>query len=135
MEEQGIDHAEDGDIGADSESEDEDGNEGEAGIFAQRAGGVAEVAEEIVDKMDAADVAALLFAEFKAVDVAEGGAAGVIGREAESEVVLRFAFEMVAEFFVEFLLDLVAIEERTKAMRDGVEPVHWALAHFRPPRA
>ncbi len=49
-EDDGVDDAEDGRVGADAEGESEDGDESEAGIFAEGAEGVAEILGEIVEE-------------------------------------------------------------------------------------
>ncbi len=46
VQDEAADHGEDGGVGADAESESEDGDEGEGGFAEEKAGGVAEIAEE-----------------------------------------------------------------------------------------
>ena len=56
-----VDNREDRSVGAYSESEGEDGDGGEAGIFAEHAGAVAQILEERIEPGAGADFAYLFF--------------------------------------------------------------------------
>src|ERR1700751_657348 len=78
---EGVDDAEDGDVGADAEREDEDGDEAEAAVAAQSAEGVANVLQEDVERGEAARCALLLARLFDAAEADEGQTAGLPGRK------------------------------------------------------
>jgi hypothetical protein len=61
MQEQPIDHAKDGSVGADAEGERESGDGSEAGRLAQHAEAKAQILEQSFEQGQAASVAALLF--------------------------------------------------------------------------
>ena len=77
--EDAVDEGEDGGGGSDAEGEGEDDGEGEAGRFAQAAGGVAEVLDCVVEPDQGALVAVKLAGVFHSSIGAAGGEAGLIG--------------------------------------------------------
>ena len=87
--EQGVDDAEDGDVGADAEGQDEDGNEGESAVAAQGAEGVAEILEKNVEFHESSGFALLEFCGVDGAETDERLAACFIGSEAALKVLLN----------------------------------------------
>ena len=77
-----VDHAEDGAISADAESQRQHDDDGERGIGAQHAAGVAQVSQEILDIAGVAHVAALLLNLCKTAQLAHSRATRFSGRHA-----------------------------------------------------
>ena len=75
-----IDDAEDGDVGADAESQDQDGDNGEAGVAAQGAESVFEVLEQNIECHQSPRLALLFSCLFHAADADECLAASFFGR-------------------------------------------------------
>ncbi len=98
----GVDDAEDGGVCADAERESEDGDEGEAGIFAERAKGVAEILGEVVEyRGDTALVARGLLDQGDVAEFAVSAFGGLLRRGAAVLEIGGGHLEMGLEFGVE----------------------------------
>jgi len=86
---------------------------------------VTEIAQEIFDDIDAARVATLLLAEFKAFEIAASGTTRLIRGKAGLTILGFFAFEVIAQFVVEITFDGVATEQRSKPKWNEVQPAVW----------
>jgi hypothetical protein len=75
-----VNHAEDGCIGTNAESQREDGDESECGTSPKQAEAKTQVLQKILNVADAARVAAILFGLVEAPEFAAGFAAGFIER-------------------------------------------------------
>jgi hypothetical protein len=114
-EDDSVDEGEDGGVGADTESESEDGNGGVYGRIAKRAQGVTDVLEKGFEEGDAASVATLFFGAFEAAEFAARAAEGFVAGDAVAVEIVSVGFQMEAEFGVHVVL-------RAGAMEIGVEP-------------
>ena len=96
--EQRVDDAEDGDVGADAQGEDEDRNDGEAGVADQSAEGVLQVLEKNVECHESSRLAVLVFRLFHAAEAHERKATRFGGRKAAGNVIVDGHFKMSCEF-------------------------------------
>ena len=96
-EDYGVDDREDGGVGADAEGQSEDGDKREAGIFAEGAGGKAEVLGEIVEPGPRPLVAGDGLDQRDVAEFAACGVSGLLRGGAAIDVVLRGHFEMGVE--------------------------------------
>ena len=115
----GIDHAENGDVRADSEGQHEDDDAGEGTVAAQGAEGEAQVLAQQVERRQAAGFAMLLHGAGDTAEADERRAARLFGRHAEAKIVLDGGVEVGGDLGVE-----VAIERR--AAKDGEDAVPGA---------
>jgi len=106
-----VQHAEDGGVGADAESERENSNGGEARGLAEHAESEAEILHKSFEKLRAAGVAAVLFLLFEPAGFESSAVNSFFAREAALDQFLDLTLEMEAELVVEFGLDFAAIEE------------------------
>ncbi len=104
----GIDEAKDGGVGADAESEGEDGDGGKSRRVAQGTEGVAEVLQEFVDPDGSPDGARVFFHARDVAEFAEGGVASVLGRHAAGDVRGSLAAEEILNFAAEIFEDVFA---------------------------
>ena len=83
---QRVHHAEDGDVGADAEGENENGDEGEAAVAAEGAEGVLQILQKNVEFHKSSRFAVLVFRLFHAAEADERLAAGFVGSQAALDV-------------------------------------------------
>lgn len=124
--EEGVDDAEDDDVGADAESEDEDGDGGEGAIFAKSAEGVTQILEESFDQGETARVAMIFLGLLRAAELGEGEATGFGGRHAGFEIVFDGEVEVRGNFLSEIVVELIPVAESGEAMEEA--KVHGLLA-------
>ena len=87
--EESVDDAEDDDVCADAEGEDEDGDSGEGAILAEGAEGVAQILRESFDHGEAPGVTMNFFGLLRAAELREGAAAGFLRGHAGLEIFLK----------------------------------------------
>ena len=104
-----VDDAEDRAIGADAERQRQHHHYCEAGILAQHAPRVAQVAPEIFDDIGASHIAAFLLNLGHATQLACGRAARFGGWHAGGQVLLRLLFQMETKFLCEIFLNVAAV--------------------------
>src|SRR5580704_3473086 len=90
-----VDDGEDGGVGADAEGEGEYDDGGEERGFADAAEGEAEILDEVVEPGDGPDLARVFHHAGDVAEFAHSGVAGLLGRHAASDVVLRFDFDVI----------------------------------------
>src|SRR5271169_2041771 len=85
-EQEGVDDAENDDVGANAKGEDEDGDEGEGTIFAEDTEGVAKILEKHLDRGNTAGLAMIFFGLLHTAEMGEGLAARFGMRHAGLEI-------------------------------------------------
>ena len=80
LQQHAVNHAEDRGIGANAESQREDGDESECGASPKQADAKTQVLQKILNVADAARVSAILFGLLEAPEFAASFSAGFIGR-------------------------------------------------------
>ena len=126
----GVHDGENGSVGADSESERDNGDQREGGISRQRSCGVAQILHRVLQPVDAAHVPTLLFALLEATKIPARGAGRFFPAHPASKVFFDLSLKEVLQLFAEFPLNAVALEERAQPQENGVEPMfeaHGAL--------
>ncbi len=81
-----VHHAEDGNVGADAESENQNGDDGKARIAAQRAEGVLQVLQQNVECHESSRFAMFLSCLFDTADADQRQAAGFFGRQSALKI-------------------------------------------------
>ena len=84
-------------VGADAESQRQQSHGGEGGVFQQRAPGVADVPQKLLDELGSSHVATLLFALLEAVHGAQGGATRLFGGGAPGDLFLGSPLDVVTD--------------------------------------
>src|SRR5262249_2245414 len=112
-----VNEAEDRRVGPNPEREREHGHRREARTLAQSPQSVAEILHHVFNPPHASRIAALLLSLFNASESAQRGVSRLFRRHAFGDVFFDLPIEVIAEFFVEFLLDLAAAEDRSQAQR------------------
>lgn len=115
-EEDGVDDAEDGDIGADAEGENDDGDGYEGAVAAEGAEGVAQVLGEFVEEWESARVAMLLLGLLGSAEADERVAAGFFGRHAALDIFFDCELKVSGYFGVEVGVELLAVKKRAQAL-------------------
>ena len=110
-EENGVDEAEDGGVGADADGQREDGESGKGGAATQLAEGVAEILGEGFECGPGAMVADGLLDLLDAAAVTQGGAAGFFGGHAGGDAFVGEEAGVGADFGIEAMLDLLLVEQ------------------------
>jgi hypothetical protein len=110
-EEDGIDDREDGGVGADAESESEDGDNCKGRRFFQEAEGETGVVKEGFYDGEGLLFADALFGLFEAAEFEEGLAAGFLGPEALTEMVVDVELQVVRKFGVEVAVAFKNVEQ------------------------
>ena len=123
-EEEGVDDAENGDVGSNAESEDEDGDNGEDAIAIEGADGVAEILEENIERGKAAGLTLPLAGLLDAAEADEGAAAGFLRRHALVDVFFYGEVDVGLEFGVEVGVALLLMKEGQDAVEGFAEGSH-----------
>jgi hypothetical protein len=87
--EHGVDDRKDGSVGADADSQGEDGDGGKAGGFSEHADAVAKVLSEVLNPSHVACIATFFFAFFNSADFKESLPTRLFDGEAFADVLLR----------------------------------------------
>src|SRR5690606_3742618 len=111
LEQNAVDDREDRGVRADAERQQRENADGEPDVAPERAKRLARVAHEVIEQRDAPCVAALVLAPLDAAERAQRGATRLVRRHAGSDVLLRLPLDVVAQLFVELLLDLAAPQD------------------------
>ena len=112
FEQEPVDDAEDGGVGADPESEDEDRDERERGLPPKLAQRVSDVEQEALDGRPLPDFAAALFERRDVAEFAAGGGDRVFSRQAALHERVDLLVEMLADLVGEVAIDLAARNSR-----------------------
>src|ERR1035438_2572478 len=130
-----VDDAEDGAIRADGERQREHNHHGEAGVLAQRAQRVSQVAPKVFDVIGASHIAAFLLNLRHAAQLAERGAARFGGRHARGEILFHLLFKMEAQFLVEIFFHALPARQGAQPHPDDIPPPqHGVIPHGVTPR-
>ena len=105
----GIDHAEDCNIGADAEGEDQNRHHGEGAIAAQGAQSKAQVLSDGGDPQRAPAFPAIFFDLVQAAEGESRGASGLLFRHAGAHIFGHLLLEVKTQFFVQVLFQLLAV--------------------------
>src|ERR1700741_5331338 len=111
MQQKGVHHTENGGVGANAESEREDGDDGEAGTLAQGARGVAQILEQRLDEGKRTPLAIELLGGLEATELHERLAAGFLRSHAGAQIVIHVHLEMAFHFGGELKVVLIAAEQ------------------------
>ena len=103
--------AEDGDVGADPEPQDEDGHGRESWTPAQRAQAIPQVLHEVFDASCSPHVPALLFDLLDATERTQRGVPSLLPCHSRLDVVLDLLFEMEAQLFAHLVFQLRLAEQ------------------------
>src|SRR6185312_891902 len=115
---------------ANSQRQREESDERETGRLAQSSRSVADIVKQSFYNLYPTHLAALLFPLFDIFDGLERGVARILGSHACSGVLVDLPFQVIAQFFVEFLLHLPAREQRPKPEAKHADPTHgFVLDH------
>jgi hypothetical protein len=124
-EQDGIDDGEDGGVSANAESESQDGDGGEAGIFAERAEGETKILSSDLEKRESAAGAVGFLGGFDAAKFQEGLAAGFGGRQAGAEVVVDMELEVGFDFIGEVAVVCGWVERAAELQKPFVKQIHF----------
>ena len=122
---------EDGGVGADAESQGEDGDGREGGGFFEEAKGETSVLEKGFDERKRLLIAHAFFDLFQAAQFEECLAAGFFGEEACAEVVVDVKLEVAESSVSSSLVELVFCGEDAKAEECGAEIHGWTSFELR----
>ena len=118
-EDEGVEEREKRSVGANAERKGEDGDGGEAGMFAEYTEGEGDVLRSGFEEAGAAGFAGLLFDGFEGAEIEIGAAAGFIRGDAAGDVVGDLFFEMETQFGVELLFGSFFVDEASKPVHDA----------------
>src|SRR6185437_6985035 len=104
------------------EAQSEDKNDGEATVLAQGTQAVAQIFPEMFDRAGAPRLARALAGLLNAANRDESLAPRFFARHARTDILLRLALDVIAEFFVEFVVE-------RPAAKDGAYPVSEIAEH------
>jgi hypothetical protein len=94
-------------VGADAECQGEHRNRREAPALAQRSEAIADVPPKLLDESHAARVATMFLRLLYTAEGSESGVACLLPVHTASQVLRSFAFQVVAQFVIEFALHLI----------------------------
>jgi hypothetical protein len=120
----GVDNGEDRRIGADAQGEREDGDRGEGRRVAQGAGGVAQIAPQVLGGGFPADVAGVVFQRGETAHLGSGGARGLFTRQTGLHLLLDRRLEVPAQLGIELAVPFAAAEQRTQAAGQTFHRTH-----------
>lgn len=119
-----VHNAEDGNVGADAESQDKNGDDGEAAVTAQRAEGVLQILQNDIELDEAAHFAVLFLCLLDPTEADQCLTAGLFRRQTAAQVFFDCQFEMYSEFGFEFRVPLFFMEERTHSIQSFTQGTH-----------
>ena len=119
LQDDGVDDAEDGGVGANAERHRDDDGEGVAGLLAQAAQAVADVLREGFDQARQPGVADVVLDALDAAEELARGAAGGVRRRALPHVLGREHVEVELQLRIELALHRAAAEDRADALQPG----------------
>ena len=124
MQQDGIQHAEDDDVGSDAESEGDEGGCSESRRALQLAEGVADVATEAIEGEGGIGGEGPLALDDGIAEAEASVAPGVFGRHAGGNVVQGAEIDVGLELGVDVAMDAIAGEEVEEAAGKGHECTH-----------
>jgi len=116
---EGVDDGKDDDVGADAESENENGDQREGTVLAERAEVVAEILHESFDHGEAPGVTMNFFGLLGTTEIDEGLATSLLRGHAGFEIVGDGFIEVGGHFSGEVGVELVSAEEGDDAMEES----------------
>ena len=125
--EDGIEEAENGGVGADSESERRQRDDGECRTAKQGTRAVGDVGQEAFQSFGSPDHKALLLDASGVAELELSGARGGSRRQAAIHLLPGPQFEMEPHFFLQIALQLVAMEKHLDAALDFARQAHTLL--------
>ena len=125
-EQQRVHQAEDRGVGADADGEDQDGDEREAGVAAQRAEGVAQVVQERVHVRNSPGVAVEEARGLDAAQCQHGLAPRLFGAQTAPAMVFGGHLQMARQLLFEIAIEAVAADERGDFRRRGADAADQA---------
>src|SRR5437016_9180564 len=123
-EQNSVHQAEDGSVGTDAEGECKDGDGTEAGRLVQCAGGIAQVAGELLKPDPTPGVAGFFFEQGRIAESAHGGVAGLFGASARGDVLSDLLVEMKLNFVIQLLGKAVPMKQSLQPKRQSPSPHH-----------
>ena len=119
-----VDHAEDGDVGADAKGQDKDGDQSEAAIAAEGTEGIAQIQKKNVQCHDSSRFAMFVFGRFDAAESHNCLAAGFQRSEAAPNVFLGRHLDVCGDLGLEFGIERRLAEEREEAAQGTPQGAH-----------
>ena len=124
IEQNGVNHAENGSIGADPEGQREDGQERESGSAQYSADAVAEVPSDIPQSAPAPGVAARFAQKSGVAELSPGGTTGRCGRQTLADKSLLPHLHVQAHFFLQVAIEGCAAEQHAESAAQFGQPGH-----------
>ncbi len=124
LENDGIDDAEDGSIGADAEREREDGHGGNQRVSPKESTGVSKILNERLDRWKPSPVAILFLNLFNAAELLQRSGARVDWIHSVRDFLLDLQLDVRPDLIIQLSFEACLVEERTKALEKDERGIH-----------
>src|SRR5215510_3682224 len=112
LERHGVNQAEDGGVGANTERQHERRNQGESGILAQHSHAITQVLPKFFNPSDSKGVAAPFLCLPHPAECLESLASRLLWIHPRADILLSLSLNVVAQFFIQFALDQRPAQQR-----------------------